>query len=162
MAAVRLCWNQSYKCGLFLWWAHTVINANGSSVAGYSTLEKYPHIARLFCGEAGPPKPFREPKRHLAMYWRTSFILWNRRLSPLWRPGLPFGVYYSRTPACSIPAEGVNPTGAYIKLRKNPRYSKRREKFGMRFWRFTPDSVSRIMAVRKNLDAEVLKIQPCF
>lgn len=129
---------------------------------GCPTLEDSLNMARLFCGNASYPKPFRFPKRHLAMYRRTSFILWNRRLSPSWRPGLPFGVYYSRTPACSIPAEGVNPTGAYIKLRKNPRNYKRQEKFGMRFWRFTPNSANRIMAVRKNLDAEVLKIQPCF
>jgi len=78
------------------------------------------------------PKTFSGTEKtpcYVPMYRRTSLILWNRRLSPLWRPGLPFGVYYSRTPACSIPVEGVNPTGAYIKLRKNPRNYKRQEKF---------------------------------
>lgn len=129
---------------------------------GCPTLEDSLHMARLFCGNVSYPKPFREPKRHIAMCRRTSLILWNRRLSPSWRPGLPFGVYDSRTPACSIPAEGVNPTGACIKLRKNPRNYKHRENFGMKFWRFTSYSASRIMAVRKKFRRRMLKIQPCF
>lgn len=142
---------------------HQWASANRRFRIGLPDFGGQPHIARLFCGNVSYPKPFREPKRHLTMYGCTSFILWNRRLSPLWRPSLPFGVYYSCTlTPYYMPAEGINPTGAYIKLRKNPRNSKRREKIWVKFWRFTPYSASRIMAVRKKFCREMLKTQPCF
>lgn len=49
-------------------------------------------------------------------------------------------VYESRTlTPYSMPAEGVQPLGAYIKLRKNPGNYKRREKIGAKFRCFMPD-----------------------
>ena len=52
-------------------------------------------------------------------------------------------VYESRTlTPYSMPAEGVQPLGAYIKLRKNPGNYKRREKIGR-----NSDALCRIWSV---------------
>ena len=110
-----------------------MVHRGASAAAGLNmgcpTSEDSLHIARLFRGNISDPKPFGEPKRHLAMYRRTSWLLWNKELCPSWQPGLPLKVYDSRTfTPYSMPAEGVQPLGAYIKLRKIADKYKRREK----------------------------------
>lgn len=47
--------------------------------------------------------------------------------------------YYSTTTPYSMPAEGVQPFCAYIKLRKFLGNYKRREKIGVKFRCFIPD-----------------------
>ena len=59
-------------------------------------------------------------------------------------------------------AEGVQPLGAYIKLRKNPGNYKRREKIWAKFQCFMRDLESRLLAMRKFFALEMLKIQPYF
>ena len=51
--------------------------------------------------------------------------------------------YNSTTTPYSMPAEGVQPLGAYIKLRKNLGNYKRREKIGVKIRCFLPDLESR-------------------
>lgn len=58
-----------------------------------------------------------------------------------------------------MPADGVKFLGAYIKLRKFLRKSKRREKKNRHL---TPDFKALQEAVRKILDAGMLKFQPSF
>ena len=72
-------------------------------------------------------------------------------------------VYESRTlTPYSMPAEGVQPLGAYIKLRKFLRNYKRREKIGAKFRCFMPYLESRLWKMRKFFALEMLKIQPDF
>lgn len=72
-------------------------------------------------------------------------------------------VYESRTlTPYSMPAEGVRPLGAYIKLRKNLGNYKQREKIWAKFRCFMSDEESRLLAMRKNFALEMLKIQLDF
>lgn len=61
-----------------------------------------------------------------------------------------------------MPAEGVQPLGAYIKLRKFLGNYKQREKIGAKFRCYMPDWESRLLATRKNFAPEMLNIQPDF
>ena len=70
--------------------------------------------------------------------------------------------YYSTITPYSMPVEGVQPLGAYIKLRKFPGNYKWREKIWAKFRCFMPDMESRLLAMRKIFALEMLKIQLDF